>query len=371
MATKSIFRITCTDKNSTLGVYINTEKIQPNVSRRLHNGDKIGFGNAVVMEYYSNRSFIPDRFLQNSFEDFERTVEFTNPAADLSISINAEIETETSDFIPGNLITDFNELREDYLKLRLISELSTKLLQSSSLSIDLKKALDYIFNILPCLDTGVIVLLDTRTGPNAKLVKYRTAEDQKRNDKLSSTIFKRVYDTKKKIISTDATHDSELQEIESVRNNPTKTVICLPLSSHQNIHGIMYLSSLHILRGISKKDLSILDAISNQMCVAIENSKIISEDKIAGKMRDHLSRYISPVQIKKITDPNLMVDTKGSKKKVTVMVLNIIDFSLFREKNSEAEVGNTLNAYFELVRYISLDLFLFRPFVLYSNTMEL
>jgi adenylate cyclase len=132
------------------------------------------------------------------------------------------------------LVTDINVLKEDYEKLRLAYELS-KVTLTNDLSVHLEKSLDLIFEILP-VDRGVVLLVDQNTGTLATHhVKLRSSGEEGKEIVLSSTILKRVYESRKCLVTMDATQDKSLMAAASVMHSEMRSVICLPLVGHNKV----------------------------------------------------------------------------------------------------------------------------------------
>lgn len=152
---------------------------------------------------------------------------------DEQIAIKAEIEAdeETIDFKQVDLVENISTLKEDYEKLRLAYELS-KIALTNDINVHLEKSLDLMFEILP-VDRGVVLLVDQYTGTLAtQHVKLRSAVGGFEEIVLSSTILKRVYETRKCLVTMDASADVSLAAANSVVASHIRSVICLPLIAH-------------------------------------------------------------------------------------------------------------------------------------------
>lgn len=349
----NIYSVNITDKNSTSGTFINGVRLLPEQSLALRNGDRISFADVIYMDYYENRGCIPEIYLANSFEDVEASVDFN--AAEENIAIHHELEREENTTFKAIAdIIDIEELRQDYAKLLVVYQLAKLAGSKAPLQMHLKKGIEYIFKILPYIDIGAIILLDQQTGPCSKIVQFRSHYDGRRDLKLSPAIFKKVYETKRKLITTDTPQDVQSNDAPKSMHDAAKTMICVPLVSHQNVLGILYVASSRSINVVSKKELALVDAICNQIAIAVENARIKTESLESNKIRDNLSRYLSPALVQKISQNTDDIGKKGTKANATVMYVNIIDFSAFRGRNSDEEIENTLNAYFDIVWFEDL-----------------
>ena len=222
------------DRNSSNGVRVNEQFIEAMVPTPLRNGYSLMIGSIRLM-FYENAAAIP-KHQAKPFEDHLKLVTIlpSSNSNDEKIAIKAELEEENVDFKKVDLVTDINVLKEDYEKLRLAYELS-KITLTNDLSVHLEKALDLIFEILP-VDRGVVMLVDHNTGTLVtQQVKLRSSDDEGKEIMLSSTILKRVYESRKVLVTMDASQDKLLQAAASVMHSKMRTVVCLPLLGHNKV----------------------------------------------------------------------------------------------------------------------------------------
>lgn len=71
-------------------------------------------------------------------------------------------------------------------------------------------------------------------------VKLREGKDMERREiLLSSTILRRVFDTKSCVITMDAFEDPNLGMSESIARGMIRSVLCVPLIAHDEVGGWM------------------------------------------------------------------------------------------------------------------------------------
>jgi adenylate cyclase len=190
---------------------------------------------SIKLMYYDSFAQIPKQQTKTTEENLKLvTILPSLNSYDEKIAIKAELEEENVDFKKVELVTDINVLKEDYEKLRLAYELS-KVTLTNDLSVHLEKSLDLIFEILP-VDRGVVLLVDQNTGTLATHhVKLRSSGEEGKEIVLSSTILKRVYESRKCLVTMDATQDKSLMAAASVMHSEMRSVICLPLVGHNKV----------------------------------------------------------------------------------------------------------------------------------------
>ncbi|KAJ1549752.1 hypothetical protein HK405_002435, partial [Cladochytrium tenue] len=232
-----------------------------------------------------------------------------------NVVISAEIaatEEENADFRRVDDVTDESTLREDYEKLRLAYELS-KMSVANDITPLLAKSLDLMFEILP-FDRGVVLLVDERTmNLVAHYVKLRDGTaNEGREILLSSTILRRVFESRVSLVTLDAYEDPMLNKAMSVKHGQIRSVICVPLVAHDKVHGILHLDSRDRMnRSFSAKDLALVKAISNQTAMAIENLNLVREVEQKARITEQLSRFLAPHVVDKMAQRAAQIQSSG------------------------------------------------------------
>ena len=347
------------DKKSSNGVRINDQFIPPNVPMIVKTGDCIMVGSIKLIYYDSVKSAKGTEVEKPSSTDQHLKLVTILPPEnnyDEQIAIKAEIEADDQviDFKRVDLVDNINTLKEDYEKLRLAYELS-KITLTNDINVHLEKSLDLIFEILP-VDRGVVLLVDQNTGTLAtQHVKLRRGiEEDGKEIVLSSTILKRVYESRKCLVTMDASQDTTLQAAASVMHSHIRSVICLPLIAHNKVHGIIHLDADDSMSSVSSKDLSIVKAISNQTAIAIENSVLMIEQEANARVNEQLSRFLAPHVVAKMTDRSEIIKKGGRQLVGTIIFVDIRGFTNLSEKSTPVEVVHLLNDYFERVTSINV-----------------
>ncbi|KAI8800595.1 hypothetical protein BJ742DRAFT_840892 [Cladochytrium replicatum] len=249
--------------------------------------------------------------------------------------------------------TDIVTLKEDYEKLRLAYELS-KISIAHDISQLLEKSLQLMFDIMP-VDRGVVLLVDQNTGiMGTHYVKLREGKaNEGREILLSSTILRKVYYSRKALITSDAYEDPMLGKAASVRYGQIRSVICVPLIGHNKVHGILHLDSRDRINSFSSKDLSLVKTISNQTAMAIENNMLVKEVEAKARITEQLSRFLAPHVVDRMVHQSEIIRKGGQIREGTIIFADIRGFTQLSENSTPSEVVNLLNDYFErLVRIV-------------------
>ena len=340
------------DNNSSNGVRVNGIVIDPNILFHLNDGDEIGIGTINLTFFESSDTYASH--VTTTQEDRNLKLVTILPSErkyEETVTIRAEIEPEVDvDFKTADEVgDDITTLREDYEKLRLAYELS-KGASGNDINQLLGKSMDLIFEILP-VDRGVVLLVDQNTGIlGTQMVKLREGKSNEgREILLSSTILRKVFYSRKLLITSDACEDPFLGKAASVKHGQIRSVICVPLIAHNKVNGILHLDSKDRIKTFSNKDLGLVKAISNQTSIAIENSILVKEVEAKARITEQLSRFLAPHVVDRMTTRPDIIRRGGREIVGTIIFADIRGFTNLSERVGRTEVFNLLNDYFERV----------------------
>jgi PAS domain-containing protein len=135
-------------------------------------------------------------------------------------------------------------------------------------------------------------LAEPDTG-ELRQVTARSREHGKEFEMIySRTISNRVVLEGKAIMMSDTSLAEETDLSESMILMRIKSVMCVPLISKTDVHGVIYVHSTSVPHGFSKSDLQLLSALSSPAALAIENALLYATHKKAEdalqKTRDEL-----------------------------------------------------------------------------------
>ncbi|KAJ3279672.1 hypothetical protein HK104_001256 [Borealophlyctis nickersoniae] len=339
------------DCNSSNGVKINDQTIPSGVwyNRPLADNDVIQIG-TISLVFHDDRQDAAMRRPTNPEDNYLKLVTIlpSEQKYEETVTIRAELEAESdTDFRKMDQVLNIDVLKQDYEKLRLAYELS-KVSLTHDINQLLAKSLDLMFEILP-VDRGVVLLVDKNTGILAThYVKLRAGKaNEEREILLSSTILRKVYYSRKCLITSDACEDPTLGKAASVKYGQIRSVICVPLIAHKQVHGILHLDSRERINSFSNKDLSLVKAVSNQTAMAIENSILIKEVETKARITEQLSRFLPPHLVQRMTTKPDIIRKGGRLTTGTIIFADIRGFTNLSEKCGPGEVVNLLNDYFE------------------------
>ncbi|MBC8289077.1 MAG: sigma 54-interacting transcriptional regulator [Planctomycetes bacterium] len=126
------------------------------------------------------------------------------------------------------------------------------------------------------VDIGAILLLGENKKPRPDelaITVYRTREDaeDKAYEKVSSSLSSIVLTNQEAVLVRDIKDDSRLSETGSLEKLQARSVICAPIRTPDNVHGLVHLYTTKGNRVLGVEDLEYTLAVADQFALALEN----------------------------------------------------------------------------------------------------
>jgi PAS domain S-box-containing protein len=169
----------------------------------------------------------------------------------------------------------------DREKLETLYEVSTLLMQSLDIDEIGEKILDSVFSCIKSTDNAALLLVDQETGEFRQITARSKEHGKEFEMSYSRTIVNRVILEGKAIMMSDTSLAEETDLSESMIWMRIKSVMCVPLISKTDVHGVIYVHSTSVPHGFSMSDLQLLSALSSPAALAIENALLYATHKRA------------------------------------------------------------------------------------------
>jgi transcriptional regulator with GAF, ATPase, and Fis domain len=140
----------------------------------------------------------------------------------------------------------------------------------------LQQLLDDIIEVTSA-DKGFLILL--RDGaPSVQVARNIEGQTLPQTDAtLSDSIIRKVLDTKKPVIVSDALHDGEFAASVSVVNLKLCSVMCLPLLARGELLGVLYLGNDNIVNLFAQRSLELARVYATQAALVVRNALLLDE----------------------------------------------------------------------------------------------
>ncbi|HUQ01666.1 MAG TPA: adenylate/guanylate cyclase domain-containing protein [Kofleriaceae bacterium] len=318
------------DLGSSNGTVVNGRRVH---AVDLAEGDQISVGSALfVFSHTTARQAAP-------------AVEIVDSSAP---QVRAKVERVAGEgFRPAAQISDIEQLKRDYEKLRVANELNRVIGLETDVDKLLDRLLDETFKLLPA-DRGVILLMDPQTRQLApRAVKYRS--DTREAINLSHTIISEVFSTGSSVITMDAMMDSRFSGAKSVIAGGIRSTMCVPMIHQAQLFGIIHLDSLVATAAFSEKDLQILDGVAAQAAQAVDNAYKAKQIERSALARRDFERLLPPEVVEQVVNGGVRLERGGELRQTTVMFTDVRGFTSWSERHPPAHIVSVLNDYFELM----------------------
>jgi putative nucleotidyltransferase with HDIG domain len=94
---------------------------------------------------------------------------------------------------------------------------------------------------------------------------------------VSNTIVRRVAETGKPVLTTNAQNDPRFEQQKSIVEQNLRSILCVPLKLKDEIIGVIFVDSRVYSGLFEESDLEILSAFADQAAVAIDNARLFEE----------------------------------------------------------------------------------------------
>ena len=170
--------------------------------------------------------------------------------------------------------------------LDYVLRVSRHMAESHSLAPLLAYTIDKVLTLVGA-ERGYIVLKDGDGSIDFKIKRDNEGNDLPgATDEISYSILEQVVQTGESVMLSDAMHDPKFGTARSVMALRLRSIMCVPLITRNRTIGAIYVENRSVRGRFRESDLAPLQLFANQAAIAIENTELIENLKIAN---DHLT----------------------------------------------------------------------------------
>jgi transcriptional regulator with GAF, ATPase, and Fis domain len=158
--------------------------------------------------------------------------------------------------------------------LRKLYDFSQRLMDLRSVPDLLGSLMDAVIEVTNA-DKGFLILVD---GDGPRVAVARNLKQENLTDavrQLSDSIIKRVIESRKPLIVSDALHDEQWSGSESVMNLKLCSVMCAPLMSQGELLGILYVGNDNVVNLFEERSLDVLTIFAGQASLILQNALLL------------------------------------------------------------------------------------------------
>jgi transcriptional regulator with GAF, ATPase, and Fis domain len=192
--------------------------------------------------------------------------------------------------------------------LRKLYEFSEKLMTLTEIDALLELMLDAVIEVTGA-EKGLILLNDDAftTGPKPaapateaatpRRARIRAARNVNRDavadaaGTISDSIVRKVLETGRAVIVSDALSDAQFKSSESVLALQLSSVMCAPFSSQGQVQGVLYVGNDRVKNLFDKNQLDVLSIFASQASLILENAMLLNalradKEKLVAELKD-------------------------------------------------------------------------------------
>jgi putative nucleotidyltransferase with HDIG domain len=167
-------------------------------------------------------------------------------------------------------VPDGQQSSETQKRLAAVYSANQAIAGEQKLSRVFDRILDQVFSLLPA-DSGVILLKGDK-GEELQIEHVRLKSDSK-DAQVSMTIVRRAFERGEAIITRNAPSDSRFNGGVSIMEQNISSVMCVPLTHHENRLGVLYVDNHGVSDAFRSSDLELLVALAGAAATAIKNAQ--------------------------------------------------------------------------------------------------
>lgn len=134
--------------------------------------------------------------------------------------------------------------------------------------------------------------------------------------------------------------------------NNVNSIIVSGLKARNSVLGYICLMNKQTGDEFDDKDLFLIESLSNQAAIAIENSILYEKVKTESDLRNYLQRYLPRNMVTKILENKIDISMDGKLNDCTVLFADICGFTSLSEKLKPKEIVSFLNQYLTIMTKI-------------------
>ncbi len=255
------------DMWSRNGTMVRGKQIEPGLEVAVHEGDRIKVGGFTL---YLERSIAT----RSADDEGNTTEEILKGRPDTLTLLKAACRDRPMTYVKN---------------MELLHVMSKALMETVSLQAIFQKMMDYMFELFKRIDRAAIlrVVPETREIEEV-IVRTREGVSAMEGRPYSRTIVNAVLDSGTSFIMPDFNEMDD--EDRSDSQAFIRSVLCVPLISRSVVRGMIYVDSIGASHSFREEDRILLDALSSQAAVAMENATLLANLEQTVERKTHALR---------------------------------------------------------------------------------
>lgn len=158
--------------------------------------------------------------------------------------------------------------------LRKLYEFSQRLMELKDVQEMVSALLDAVIEVTSA-DKGFLVILEDGRPRVAVARNVNQENDHTAAHHLSDSILRRVMESRKPLIISDALHDDQFSGSHSVMSLKLSSVMCAPLIAQGELLGVLYLGNDNVVNLFEEGSLDVLNVFAGQAALILQNAMLL------------------------------------------------------------------------------------------------
>jgi adenylate cyclase len=341
VAYKTAEGVTFRDLGSGNGVFVNGQRIAPNVDIKLTENTQVKLGSCTLT--YQDVDPLRTQEAQNALREVMQ-----KPPSEMLVTSALKPYTRPED-VP--VLIYHQELEKKERILRLFYDLSLKLSSVFSLEDIYHQAFDILFSVTPV--TRCFIFRKNEQGEfEQAATRTRDGVNTGKTTPISQTIFAKVAGERVSVLLEDTRSSGPELSSKSILATQVQSVMASPIIGPRGLLGIIYADRFDAYEKFGADDLDLLNAVSVHMGIAINT--VINYERLQkqAQARSSFERFLPRQVVDQILRSPDEVRLGGVRQKVTALFADVRNFTTLSETSTPELIVNLLNQYFSMVSEI-------------------